>query len=103
MNLRQIPKVCDHIGCNKVPTKQICVSLAVHANHPPAISTPIAYTCDEHQSLFTFDQFVDTADNWEKICKQFADIGRMSPKKEFSKILIEDIYEAKNENNNRVQ
>ena len=91
MNLRSIPKTCDQKGCDKPPTKQLRLSLAVNANHPPAISTPIAYACDEHQHLFTFEEFAEAGSNWDSLCKQFESIGRVAPKKEFSKLIIEDI------------
>jgi len=91
MKLRnQPPHECDYKGCTNKPTKKISLSLAAHANHEPAISTPLVYFCDGHAKTYTFDDFI-AGDNWDKICDNFLSIGRMAPKKEFSKIIIEPI------------
>lgn len=92
MNIRQTPPLtCDKKECDKPPTKKVLLSLAVHATHPPAISTPIAYFCDEHCSSVSFEDFANAGSNWQTLCNNFTAIGRQAPKKEFSKLIIEPI------------
>jgi|ERR1044072_1749711 hypothetical protein len=93
MATRQPPEQCDKSGCTNKATKAVCLSLAVHANHFPATSSPILYVCDQHISHYTFEDIIANG-NWERICQLFATIGMQQPKKEFSKIVINDASEA---------
>lgn len=81
------PRQCAVKNCNNPIAYQIHFSLAVHANHPPAISTPILYVCEEHKNEFTFEMLA-VEPSWKAICDMFLSIGRQAPKKEFSKIIL---------------
>lgn len=82
---------CNKRECENDAIYQLRLSLAVHENHEPAISTPIVYLCDDHKDDITFESFMSVPGNWEKICSGFTSNGRQAPKKEFSKLIIEHI------------
>lgn len=84
-------KACSKKDCQNRAAYQVCLSLSVHANHTPALSSPILYLCEDHKNDITFESITSHADNWEKLCRGFTGIGRMAPVKEFSKIIIEPI------------
>lgn len=81
---------CNKVGCLQRATQEVRLSLAVHASHPPAISSPIMYLCDEHAPEATW-QNLNVDGNWGKICASFESIGRIPPKKKFSKLIIQPI------------
>lgn len=81
---------CNKKECLNAATYQLRLSLAIHANHEPALSTPFLYLCEEHKNDITFESVTDGY-NWDKICLSFESIGRIAPKKEFSKLIIEPI------------
>lgn len=82
---------CNKKECEKDAKYQLRISLAVHANHRPAISDPFLYVCDEHKNDITFESLTSAPGNWERICAGLVIVGRQAPKKEFSKLIIEPI------------
>jgi len=80
-------KQCSVDGCNNNAAYSAHLSLAVHANHDPIITTAIVYLCEQHKDKPTWEELcVDH--NWDAICNSIISIGRQAPKKEFSKIII---------------
>jgi hypothetical protein len=81
------PKECRVKGCKNELAYSIHLSLMVHPNHPPAITTPVGYTCEEHKSLTKFEDF-SRDETWDSITKMFLSKGFMAPNKKFSKIIF---------------
>jgi len=87
------PIMCGKRGCSNKANYIVRLSLAVHANHAPAISDPIVYICKEHEKDVTW-QSLNVDANWDMICNSFEAIGRVAPVKEFSKVIIEPLHES---------
>lgn len=83
-------KQCNKEKCINNATHQVQLSLAVNANHEPAISTPILFLCNDHKNDYTKDDMFGPI-QWKQICDGFTNAGKAAPKKEFSDIIISPI------------
>lgn len=92
--MQTIKRKCQNSACDNDAVYSVHLSLAVHENHEPAISTPIVFVCNQHKDHVTWDNFVEP--NWDKICQSIESFGRKAPIKEFSKLIIKPVTNGEN-------
>lgn len=80
---------CNKVGCTNLADFNVQFALRVHANHQPAISSPIVQVCKDHNDVEWKDVYTD--EGWKQICEGFKAMGRMAPKVEFSYLEITPI------------
>lgn len=80
---------CQRLECTKDAVYSVHLSLRVHEDHEPAVSTPILFVCEDHKYHITWDNFVEP--NWNKICKSLESVGRVAPVKKFSKLILKPL------------
>jgi hypothetical protein len=83
-------KKCSVNDCQTAAKYSVHLSLAVHANHDPAISTALVYLCEEHKANADWNE-LNVDGNWDNICKSMEAAGRQAPVKEFSKVILEPL------------
>ena len=91
-------KKCSVLECNNNAQYSAHLSLAVHAGHPPIVSTALVYLCEEHKGTQESNwKDLNVDGNWDNICKSLESVGKSAPKKEFSAVILEP-YEPNNNN-----
>lgn len=80
---------CNLIGCTNDAEFEVVFALRVHANHPPAISTPIIKVCAEHNDVKWDD--VCNEKGWNQIVSGMLAAGKAAPTKKYSYIEIRPI------------
>ena len=80
---------CNKIDCPNKATHGVRLSLGVHPDHKPAISSYLFFVCEEHKNL-QWDEVVD-ANGWQLIRQNFAQQGLAKPKREYSSLIVEKL------------
>lgn len=90
-------KSCFNPRCQNKVIYSVHLYLSVDGSHPPAISTPLCYLCEEHKSYATFEMLTPP-EGWEAIQEGFKCAGLTPPTRKYSKIILEKVVADPNLN-----
>jgi hypothetical protein len=81
---------CSRKDCQNEATNSVTAELRVHKKHPPALSTPLLYVCDDHALDVTWSEVI--TDQWfNELGNRFTQSGFAAPVKKYSNLVIKPI------------